>query len=132
MENDGDKYDTLKKTLLEALRASLGNVSDACKKANISRNHFYNLKNDATEFAEAIAAIAESALDLTETALLKGIQDGNMTGIIFMLKTKGRKRVYIEVIEQQHSGKDGGAIQLEVIPLEKRIAALELLEGDGK
>lgn len=130
MANEVNRVDTLKKTLLTALGRSLGNVSDACKKANISRTYFYELKNEDPEFFQAVEDISESALDLTETALLRQIQDGNMTGIIFMLKTRGRKRGFIEVVEQQHSGKDGGAIQFENISLEKRIEALKLLEGD--
>ena len=133
MENEVNRTDTLKKNLLAALAKSLGNVSDACKKANISRTYFYELKKTDPDFFQAVEDISESAIDLTESAFLKQIQDGNTACIIFMLKTKGRKRGYVEVIEQQHTGKDGGSIRFEGISLEKRIAALDLLENeDGK
>ena len=40
--------------------------------------------------------IAQQTLDLAETKLVQAIGDGNMTAVIFYLKTKGRQRGYIE------------------------------------
>lgn len=52
--------------------------------------------------------IAQQTLDLAETKLVQAIGDGNMTAIIFYLKTKGRQRGYIE--RRELGGPDGGPI----------------------
>ena len=46
--------------------------------------------------------IRGQTLDLAETKLIGAIRDGNMTAIIFYLKTKGADRGYIE--HHKHSG----------------------------
>ena len=46
--------------------------------------------------------VAQQTLDLAETKLVQAIRDGNMTAIIFYLKTKGAARGYIE--HHRHSG----------------------------
>lgn len=39
---------------------------------------------------------SESILDMTEGMLIQNIQDGDPASIFFMLKTKGKKRGYVE------------------------------------
>jgi hypothetical protein len=53
----------------------------------------------------------ERTLDLAENRLIRAIGDGNMTGVIFYLKTKGKGRGYVERLEA--SGPGGGPIQTE-------------------
>jgi hypothetical protein len=98
------KNDTLKKAMIEAMRASLGIVSTAAKQAGINRNTHYTWLKDDPEYAEAIDDISEAAIDFAESALHKKIQNGDTTSIIFYLKTKGKQRGYIERQEIQHSG----------------------------
>lgn len=81
---------------LKTLELSAGNVSEACKKANVSRTTFYRWYNKHDEFKDEVDAIKESLLDLAESKLLEMINDGNLTAIIFYLKTKGQSRGYIE------------------------------------
>jgi hypothetical protein len=57
------------------------------------------------EFKAAMDAVAESNIDLAEKSLMQQIKDGNPTSTIFYLKTKGKKRGYIET--QELTGKDG-------------------------
>lgn len=98
-KKDQNRVEQHKKALLEALEKSLGVVSTACKQVGIGRTTFYNyLKEDAV-FAAAVAEIEDVALDFAESALFQQIRDGNPTSTIFYLKTKGKRRGYIEKTE---------------------------------
>ncbi len=127
-----DKTDANKKKALEALKSTMGNITAACAAAGVNRQHFYTWRDNDPDFEQEVKNISESAIDMGETALMKQIQDGNTACIIFFLKTRGKERGYVERMEHDHRGKDGGAIQYENIPLEIRIAALEMLENGTK
>jgi hypothetical protein len=87
---------TLKKAMLEALEKSLGIVSTAAKLAGIDRTtHYVWLKADP-DYKKAVASIADSVLDFAESHLYKLVKEGNPAATIFFLKTKGKKRGYIE------------------------------------
>ena len=90
------KADTLKKKLLEGLVKSLGIVTVGCKLAEVSRETYYKYYNTDPKFKKKVDDIADIALDFAESKLHKLIKDGDKTGIIFYLKTKGKKRGYIE------------------------------------
>ena len=101
----GDTKDTLKKeNLLKALEATLGIVSDACKKANVHRSSHYRWLKDDPDYKAAVDAIDDITLDFAETALHRQIKRGNVVATIFLLKTRGKKRGYIEKTEVEHSG----------------------------
>jgi hypothetical protein len=102
---DGDKSDNLKKeNLLKALEVSLGVVSVACKKANVHRaSHYRWLKNDP-EYKTAVDSIDDLTLDFAESALHSQIKRGNVVATIFLLKTKGKRRGYVEKTEVEHTG----------------------------
>lgn len=93
-----------KQILIKALEASLGVVTTACKKVNLTRQTFYDYMRNDAEFAAAVADIDNIALDFVESKLFEQIQVGNMSGISLYLKTKGRKRGYIETQEIDHKG----------------------------
>jgi hypothetical protein len=99
--------DTIKKNVLEALEASFGVVTDACKAADCPRSTFYKWLADDEEFKDAVNEIQNVSLDFAESKLFKKIKDEDTTSIIFYLKTKGKKRGYIEKQEIEHSGKVG-------------------------
>lgn len=98
-----DKLETKKQTFIECLKANVGNVTKACEQMKISRQAYYNWLNDDYEFRENINNIDEFILDRVEQALLQQIENGNITGIIFYLKTKGKKRGYVEKVEIDQS-----------------------------
>lgn len=100
-----DDKDTIKKKVLKTLVTQMGNVSKACKAANISRAYYYTLLKEDDDFKEAVSEVKESCIDLAESELLNLIKDKNTTAIIFYLKTKGKQRGYIEKQELSHSGK---------------------------
>ena len=85
-----------KESMLKALEKNLGVVTLSCRKANIPRSTFYKWVNEDKEFAEQVKEIENVALDFAESELLKQIQNGIPTSTIFYLKTKGKKRGYIE------------------------------------
>lgn len=91
-----NKSQQTKKVLLDALEKSLGVVTTACRLAGYDRSLFYRYYNTDKSFAAAVDDVENIALDFTESQLHKEIQKGNITGIIFYLKTKGKKRGYIE------------------------------------
>ena len=102
-----------KERLLKALEASLGVVTDACKKVKLSRQTFYKYLKEDPDFKAAVLELEEVALDTAESALFNQIKEGNVTSIIFYLKTKGRRRGYVE--RQEISGPDGGPVQTEAL-----------------
>ena len=85
-----------KESILEALEKSLGVVTVACKSADVPRSTYYKWLNEDKEFAKAVKDIENIALDFGESQLHKQIGDGNTSATIFFLKTKGKKRGYIE------------------------------------
>ncbi len=73
---------------------------------------------------------AEDGTPTLKKSITKTMVQPNATTAIFIMKAAFPDK-FKDVHE--HTGKDGGAIQFASIPLETRIAALELLEGkDGK
>ena len=85
-----------KESILEALEKSLGVVTVACKQSDVPRSTYYKWLNEDEEFSKAVKDIENIALDFGESQLHKQIKDGNTSATIFFLKTKGKKRGYIE------------------------------------
>jgi predicted transcriptional regulator len=104
-----------KETLLKALEKSLGVVTVACKKAEIPRSTFYKWLNDDEKFAKDVTDIENIALDFAESQLHKQIADNSTPATIFYLKTKGKKRGYVE--RQEITGADGtpSNVKIEII-----------------
>ena len=95
------KSDILKKALIEALEKSLGVVTVACKAVGCSRKTFYKYCREDEEFEKEVQDISEIALDFVESSLHKLIKKGDTSSTIFYLKTKGKKRGYVEKTEQE-------------------------------
>jgi len=85
-----------KEQLLEALEKSLGIVSTACQSVGVSRTTYYKYYNDDDDFKQSVDSIGDIALDCAESQLFELIKAKNVTAIIFYLKTKGKKRGYVE------------------------------------
>lgn len=110
-----NKTEQHKKAIIEALEKSLGVVTTACKVVGIGRTQFYQWLKDDEEFAQEVDDIQNIALDFAESQLHKQIGDGSTAATIFYLKTKGKKRGYIE--RQEITGADGMPtnFQIEII-----------------
>ena len=85
-----------KESLIEALEASLGIVTVACKAAGIPRSTYYKWLKEDEQFNKQVQDISNIALDFAESQLHTQISDGSTAATIFYLKTKGKKRGYIE------------------------------------
>lgn len=85
---------------IKAYEKKGGNVSATCEAANIGRRTFYLWRETDPDFAEAIKDIDESLVDFAESKLMEKVQEGDLTAIIFTLKTKGKDRGYVERTEQ--------------------------------
>ena len=91
-----------KKTLLvDAMIKNFGNVSEACKALNINRSTFYEYYNNDLEFKTQIDDIKNIALDFVESKLIGKIKEGDIVAILFYLKTQGKKRGYVERVENE-------------------------------
>jgi hypothetical protein len=113
---------TIKKAMLEALEKSLGIVTTAAKTVGIDRSTHYNWLKEDEAYKEAVEGISDMAIDFAESQLnqlmsgakhqvvtnkgeIVEIKDApNPSSIIFYLKTKGKKRGYIEKQEVEVSG----------------------------
>jgi hypothetical protein len=92
------------------LRAAAGIISAAAVKLNCTPRTIRNYLDKYPELREVEAEILDQNLDLAETKLLTAIRDGNLTAVIFYLKTKGKPRGYTERAEL--TGADGGPIDV--------------------
>jgi predicted DNA-binding transcriptional regulator AlpA len=109
--NKNNKIQHTKKALLEALEKSLGVVTTACKQVGIDRTTFYRYYKEDLEFKKQVDVRSNVAIDFAESQLFKQIQSGNPTSTIFYLKTKAKKRGYVERQEIEM----GGDIKSEII-----------------
>ena len=102
-----------KKAVLIALEKSLGVVTAACKQAGVGRTQFYEWLRTDEEFAKQVEDIRDVTLDFAESALYQQIKKGNTSATIFLLKTKGKGRGYIE--RQEYDLGTDNHFRIEVI-----------------
>ena len=98
--------DITKEAFIIAYKENFGNITISCESAGVSRSS-YNvwIKNDP-EFAKKLAEIEpeEIMLDFGEHKLMERIAKGDTLATMFLLKTKGKRRGYIERQEVAHEG----------------------------
>lgn len=100
--------------MLNALEKSLGIVTTAAKNVGIHRQTHYDWMKKDEDYKKAVEEINEVALDFAESSLHKQIADKVPTSTIFYLKTKGKKRGYIE--RQEITGAEGEKLfQIEIL-----------------
>lgn len=106
---DGDKLKAL-----HALEATHGIVSVAAQNCGIGRSTLYRWLEEDEAFKRALEDIREAAIDYVESKLLSLIDSGDTGSTIFFLKTRGKKRGYVERTE--HTGADGGPVFNIIMP----------------
>ena len=99
---------TPQERVLAALRATHGIVTNACKRARVDRAQFFEWLKTDEGFAAAVADTGEIALDFAEASLFDQIRRKEAAATIFYLKTKGKKRGYVE--RQEVTGADGAPL----------------------
>ena len=77
----------------------------------ISESTLHKRKQENTEFTAAIKRGKAKGIALVTNKLMESIKGGNMTGMIFFLKTQAGWK---ETNVQEHTGKDGTALQAPV------------------
>lgn len=82
--------------IVEVYSKKAGNLSATATALGISRKTLYNWRRNNPDLEEILKDVDEALLDFTESKLLEAINEGNLTAIIFHLKTKGKSRGYIE------------------------------------
>jgi len=99
-----DRTEKGKLAMLEALEKTLGVVTSACKLVNITRETHYRWLKEDEAYKLAVKSIDDVAIDFAESQLHKQIGKGKTQATIFYLKTKGKKRGYVEKQELDVSG----------------------------
>ena len=112
-----------KASFIEFYKESLGIISVACKKTNISRWTYYDwMKKDAS-FKEKIDEIQWPLSEEVEDRLKKAIVQDNITAIIFYLKSKHPD------YKPRFEAKLGGEVEIKK-SADFIIGALKLTEDD--
>lgn len=88
----------------KAIEDSGGNISIIAERLGCEWHTAKTYIEKSEETKAAYEAETESVIDLAESKLIENIQANDNTAIIFYLKTKGKKRGYIEKTEVEHSG----------------------------
>jgi len=81
-----------------------GNISDACKAVRVGRTTFYEWLKADVKFAAEVDDANEAIIDWAESRLRARMRANDTTAIIFFLKTKAKKRGYVERVEQEQVG----------------------------
>lgn len=92
-----------KKAMLEALEKTLGVVTTAAKMVGIERTTHYKWMSLDRYYKIKVEDLQDVVLDFAESALHKMVENHNPAATLFLLKTKGKKRGYIERQEIEHS-----------------------------
>lgn len=71
-------------------------VQPSLEATQTTRTEYEQLLVNDSSFQLAVTEIQEEALDFVEGQLLQAIREGNLTAIMFYLKTKGRHRGYTD------------------------------------
>lgn len=96
------KLNKKQKLFLEAFASRCAcNVTATCKAVAISRRAYYKWLENNPTFREEVELEQDSLLDFAETQLQENIKEGKEASIFFFLKTKGKKRGYVEALEQK-------------------------------
>lgn len=97
-----------KQEVIEALEASNGLVSLAADRLNITPEAIYKRMKTDPDIAEVMQTARNRQLDFAESQLFKAIANGELTAMIFYLKTIGKQRGYVERQEM------GGALNITI------------------
>ena len=95
--------------IVEALKSTGGMVYMAARKIGCDPSTIHARAKSSPEIQSAIDNARGDMLDMAEHELKKAVRGGDMTAIIFTLKTIGKGRGYVERVEQ--TGANGGPVQ---------------------
>lgn len=99
--------------MLSALEQCFGIVTRAAQIAKVGRSTHYEWVESDPAYKKAVEAVNDVAIDFVESKLFNLINQNDTAATIFYLKTKAKKRGYIE--RSELTGADGGPIQTQAI-----------------
>lgn len=85
--------------IIKALNENCGIIKAAAKKLRLDRGTLSDWIKVSPTLTAALNNANEEFLDVAESALKTNIDAGREASIIFFLKTRGRKRGYVEQIQ---------------------------------
>lgn len=135
---DKPTTDEKKEKFLQAYKNSLGIVSAACDMAGISRMTYNRWIKADEDFAAKIKDMADFQCDFVESKLLKKIEEGDTTAIIFYLKTKGKKRGYTtnpekdSAIKLLESFEKKDPKKIEIVLKRRRAKIIKMLKEENR
>jgi len=122
------KKEDKQELMIKALQSNLLDIATSCKQVGISRSLYYQWLQDEA-FKKKISELQEQVLDDIEYFLFREAEAGNATAIIFALKTKGKKRGWVEkqeVVQTQQIGSDD--LDFDAMTKEDRDKFIELCQ----
>lgn len=94
------EYDTSQRALIVAFTLAGSNVSEACRRAGLSRETHYRLLEEDSRYALAVPQAMkigdDRRVDRAEAMLDRKVVEGDMSAIKLTLLTKGKNRGYVE------------------------------------
>ena len=102
-----------KNDVIDAIQKYNGNISAVARAFGVSRAAIYDYINKKPELKKMIQDERDAMVDSAESELYKLIKRGNLTALIFYLKTQGKQRGYVE--RNEITGKDGGDVIIKVV-----------------
>ena len=99
--------------MIEAIEEARGFVTKASDILGISRKTFYVYLKKYQTAQQALDDTREKRHEWVESKLMKAIDEGNLTAIIFYLKTQGKHLGYVE--RQEFTGKDGNELNIRFL-----------------
>ena len=119
-----------KEAMIEQMSSTLGNIALSCKNVHISRQTHYSWLEKDPKYALEISNVEEASIDFAESKLKQQIDTGNTSATIFYLKTKGKKRGYIESQQFDHTSNGQSMAGSVVVSEESAKNIRKMLEED--
>jgi len=92
--------------IIDALKEKHGNMSASARYLGCSRNTISRYIDTYPTVKAVYEEERETLIDFAENQLFKQVQEGNITAIIFTLKTIGKHRGYVERQEVTGAGSE--------------------------
>ena len=127
--------DISKEAFIIAYKENFGNITIACESAGVGRGQYKAWCEKDPEFRQRLAEIEpeEIMLDFGEHKLMERVAKGDTLATMFLLKTKGKRRGYIERQEVAHEGDVVKQITVNILKashVEELSNGTQQLDGD--
>lgn len=127
--------DISKEAFIIAYKENFGNITIACESAGVGRGQYKAWCEKDLEFRQRLAEIEpeEIMLDFGEHKLMERVAKGDTLATMFLLKTKGKRRGYIERQEVAHEGDVVKQITVNILKaghVDELPSSTQQLDGD--